>query len=110
MKAPRRFCMTFRNVAWLAVLLCTSANAQGLFGTISGTVTDSSGAVVPNAAIRVFNMNTGVVTRLTTNRDGVYSAGSLNPGGYDIQAALAGLQTTGAKGGTLGGHAHAKAD
>ena len=102
--------MTFKNVAWLAILLCVSANAQGLFGTISGTLTDSSGAVVPNAAIRVTNTNTGVITRLTTNRDGVYSAGSLNPGVYDIQAELAGFKTAVVKGVTLEVNANPKID
>jgi hypothetical protein len=60
--------------------------AQGLFGTVSGVVTDPSGAVVPGATVKVTNIQTNVVTTLTTNNVGVYNATSLNPGIYNVQA------------------------
>jgi hypothetical protein len=67
--------------------------AQGLFGTISGTVTDASGAVVPGATVKVTSANTHAVITLATNAEGVYVASSLNPGTYTIQAEAAGFKT-----------------
>jgi len=92
---------------WLASILIVLALcpvgmiAQGLFGTISGTVSDSSGAVVPNASVRVTNVNTGVIVTVTTNHEGAYTAGSLNPGVYDVQAWMAGFKAAVANGITL---------
>src|SRR5512133_2650453 len=67
--------------------------AQGLFGSITGVVTDATGAVVPNATVKVTNINTGVVTALRTNNEGVYTASSLNPGTYRVQAEAQGFKT-----------------
>src|SRR4051812_48284515 len=60
--------------------------AQGLFGTISGVVTDATGAVVTGATVRVTNVDTNVTTTWKTNGAGVYNATSLNPGNYKIEA------------------------
>ncbi len=70
----------------LSILVLYSPNilAQGLFGTISGVVSDSSGAVVPGATVRITNVNTNVAVTLTTNSAGVYVATSLNPGVYNV--------------------------
>jgi len=48
--------------------------AQGLFGTISGVVSDPSGAVVIGATVTVTHIDTNVAKTLTTNSAGVYSA------------------------------------
>jgi outer membrane receptor protein involved in Fe transport len=85
----------------VSIFLPTKAAGQGLFGTISGVVTDSSGAVVPGAAVRVTNVSTNVVTKLTTNGAGVYSRTNLNPGTYDVEAAAKGFKTAVVKGITL---------
>ncbi|PYT50932.1 MAG: hypothetical protein DMG43_14400, partial [Acidobacteria bacterium] len=79
----------------LSILVLYSPNmlAQGLFGTISGVVSDSSGAVVPSATVRVINVSTNVVTTLTTNGAGVYVATSLNPGVYNVEAEAKGFKT-----------------
>jgi hypothetical protein len=53
-------------------------------GNINGTVTDSSGAAVPNASVTVIASDTGVTRSLTTNADGSYSANFLQPGHYEI--------------------------
>ncbi|HEX7960163.1 MAG TPA: TonB-dependent receptor, partial [Terriglobales bacterium] len=66
--------------------------------TIVGTVTDSSGAVVPNADITVTNRNTGQSRNLTSNEVGQYVAEALPIGTYDVKAQAAGFnmaQTTG---------------
>src|SRR5450631_4751018 len=53
-------------------------------GTILGTVTDSSGAVVPNAKVTVKNTGTNLVFSTATSSAGDYSAPSLNPGPYIV--------------------------
>lgn len=67
--------------------------AQGLFGTITGIVTDPSGAIVPDAAVKVTNLDTNVIITVKTNGAGVYSATSLNPGRYKVEAEAQGFKT-----------------
>jgi len=76
------------------VLVCAhNLAAQGLFGTISGLVTDPTGAVVPGATVKVTNTGTNVTVALKTNGAGAYSATSLNPGTYKVQAEAKGFKT-----------------
>ncbi len=79
----------------LTVLMAwpSPVTAQAVYGTISGTVTDSSGAVVPGARVRVTNVNTSVTVMLTTNAVGIYSANSLIPGVYKVEAEAKGFKT-----------------
>src|SRR5258708_30045271 len=89
------------HVASAVVLFCLSMGllcpsrlmAQGLFGTISGTVTDSSGAVVVGATVKVTNIDTNVTVALKTNSAGVYNATNLNPGMYKVEAEAKGFET-----------------
>ena len=67
--------------------------AQVGTGTISGVVTDSSGAVLPGASVAITNNETGVVTSLRTNEQGHYIAPDLIVGVYEVKAAKAGFQT-----------------
>src|SRR5258708_4940949 len=92
-------------------LLCTSrVMAQGMFGTISGTVTDSSGAAVSGVTIKVTNVDTNVSKTLTSNGAGVYSASSLNPGNYQVEAGASGFKTAIARGILLAVGANEKVD
>jgi len=88
-------------VTFLVIFICTislrEVRAQGLFGTISGIVTDSSGAAIPGATVKVTNVNTNVITTLSTNGAGVYSATSLNPGVYNVAAEAKGFKAAIAK-------------
>lgn len=68
----------------LPVVAQTSGN-----GNIVGTVTDPSGAAVPNATVLVTNTDTGVSRTLTTNGDGLYAANFLQPGHYEVIASAA---------------------
>ncbi len=65
--------------------------AQGAGGTILGTVSDPSGAVIPNANVQITEVATGVVRIAATNSTGLYNAPSLSPGKYDIQVSAAGF-------------------
>ena len=67
-------------------------DAQVGTGTISGVVTDPSGAVVVGAVVSITNSQTGVVTPATTNSQGRYVAPDLMVGKYDVQAAKQGFE------------------
>jgi hypothetical protein len=71
----------------LAIVLAGAslpAAAQVVGGTISGSVTDASGAAIPNGQVTVHNDETGNERRLTTATDGRYSAPSIPVGSYTI--------------------------
>ena len=53
-------------------------------GTITGTITDTSGAVIPNATVVITNTDTGAARTITTNSDGSYTATFLQPGHYEV--------------------------
>src|SRR5262250_1985011 len=69
------------------------ANAQVTGATLSGTVTDTSGAVIPGVMIAIKNRATGVVRNLTTDEAGFYSAPNLQAGSYDVTASQPGFST-----------------
>jgi hypothetical protein len=77
---------------WLAALLPCAALAQNITGTILGTVTDSSGAVVANATVVVVNEQTGVEVKAATSPTGEYVAANLLPGSYTVKSELAGFK------------------
>lgn len=62
-------------------------------GRIEGIVTDSSGAVIPDAVIRATNIGTGVVTSGTSNQQGAYEIPFLIPGEYSLTVELTGFKT-----------------
>ena len=70
-------------LAALAALPCVAA-AQALYGALTGTVTDKTGAVVPNVAITVTSQDTGAVRTTTTGAQGDYLVPSLLPGTYTV--------------------------
>jgi hypothetical protein len=70
----------------LALFPALSANAQVVGGSISGTVVDPSGAVIPNAGVLVHNDDTNAQRTLTTSSVGSFTAPSLAIGRYTISA------------------------
>src|ERR1700733_12722237 len=77
------------------LLLCSVAFAQTSVsnGSISGTVTDATGAVVPNAKV-IMTGPTGQTIHATTSGAGTYSSGALVPGMYSVRAEAKGFKTT----------------
>ena len=73
----------------------------GATGTILGTVTDSSGAIIPNVRVTVTNTATNISFRTLTSSAGDYYASSLNPGTYTVSAEAKGFQKTVTTGFTL---------
>ncbi len=86
--------MKIRNLAlFLAPAVWTvSALAQSTAGTITGIVTDASGAVIPGVDISLTNTDTGVVSKTQTNASGVYIVTSLLPGPYRLEAQAQGFK------------------
>jgi hypothetical protein len=78
---------------FLLVWIGFAVHAQAPTGTISGTVNDESGAVIPNAVVIVTNKATGAVRNLTANAEGLYSAPALPPGDYEVRAQMQGFRT-----------------
>ena len=72
---------------------CTRVAAQEIGATVTGTVTDPQGAVLPGVAVTVLNVDTNVPSETVTNNQGVYVVQKLNPGRYKITAALQGFKT-----------------
>jgi hypothetical protein len=70
-----------------------TAAAQVLYGSIVGTLTDQTGAVVPKATVTVTNTATGLSRQATTNADGYYSIPNLQEGTYDLSISAAGFRT-----------------
>jgi Carboxypeptidase regulatory-like domain/TonB dependent receptor/TonB-dependent Receptor Plug Domain len=78
----------------LCVLLPLRAHAQVSGATLTGTVSDSTGAVIPNVQISIKNEGTGEVRAVTVDSAGFYSAPNLLPGKYDVTATAMGFATT----------------
>lgn len=75
----------------LIVLLSASAFPQVAGATLSGTVTDASGAVIPNAKVGIMNTATGVKRIVETDADGIYSMPNILPGNYQVTASATGF-------------------
>jgi hypothetical protein len=80
------------RLAALATLLSLSVIAQLDRGTITGTVTDASGAVVPNTRITIKNVATNAVYQTITTGAGDYTAVNLPSGTYELTFEAPGLQ------------------
>lgn len=68
-----------------------TSRAQTITGSVNGTVTDPSGAVVPNAKVSATNTDTGIVTATTTNNEGIYNIRFLQIGNYKVTIEAAGF-------------------
>ncbi len=77
----------------LALAACLGAFAQSETGAITGTVSDPSGAVVPNAKITIKGTTTGSIRTVTTNASGLYTVTNLQPAEYTVTAEVAGFAT-----------------
>jgi hypothetical protein len=84
-------------LAILAVGVCLSvlaprADAQVLYGSIVGAVTDSSGASVPGATVTIVNTQTNLTRTAVSNETGTYSFTNVLPGPYDVKVSLQGFK------------------
>ncbi len=105
--------MTFCNArksslalaAWTLLILTIFApapiRAQVAGGSVSGRVSDASGAVITNAKVTLENLGTGVSREVASDKDGFYTAPNLLPGNYQISVSATGFSTQLQKGITL---------
>src|SRR5712664_2073490 len=97
--APR--CPSLLLVFALLLLSAASMFAQVTGATLSGKITDSSGAVVVGARIVIEKMDTGITREAMTNAEGLYSAPNLAPGNYEVSISAKGFSTQDRHGVTL---------
>jgi len=76
----------------LVLLSCVAvANAQVLYGTLVGNVTDPSGGVVVGATVRIVNTGTGQTEEVTTNAAGLYTFSNVPAGTYNLTVSAPGF-------------------
>jgi hypothetical protein len=97
----KRFVALVFAAAWLSV--CSISWSQAIFATLSGTVTDQSGAVVPNAQVTLTNATSGTTRQSVSNAQGFYTFASVPVGTYDLSVTSSGFQTYQFKAIALGG-------
>lgn len=90
--AAWRFCLP---LAAILVFLCAGLFAQTTIstGSIQGTVSDSSGAVLSGAKITITNKATGLSISTTTNGAGAFASGALTPAQYEVRVESQGFKT-----------------
>ena len=79
----------------MAVILLLTAFSYGqtATATLSGLVSDESGAVIAGAAVTARNTNTGVTRNFRTDDQGRYNVVNLEPGSYELRVELSGFKT-----------------
>lgn len=84
--------MTCAVLALSLNLFCPApSEAQVAGATLSGEITDPSGASIANASVSIRNVGTGEVREVQSNGDGFYSAPNLLPGSYEVSASAEGF-------------------
>jgi len=83
--------ITTTAIAFIALLMMSSvAHAQVLYGSLTGTVTDKAGAVIPNVAVTIANQQTGDLRTTKVSGDGIYTFLDVLPGTYILSIAQSG--------------------
>ena len=75
-----------------ALCFCSASHAQAVYGSINGTVTDNTGAVVPNATITVTDVAKGTSIQVKSNASGEYVAEHLIPDNYNVKVEAQGFE------------------
>lgn len=106
MQRGRRMARAAGMLAVVLMCLTGLAHGQEFRGTISGAVTDPSGAVIPGAQVVVKEIHTGTVNRTKSDAAGQYVVPFLLPGDYTVTATAQGFETLTRSGVTLESQAH----
>ena len=80
-------------MALLALAGATTAFAQITAATLSGTINDQTGAVLPGATVEVKNLDTGLTRSVVSNGNGLFVVPGLPPGRYEIKGTLDGFSS-----------------
>ena len=78
---------------FVVMLVMTASLHAQTTGTISGTVTDPSGAVVPKAKVVLKNQSSGDARQTVSNGEGAFSFGLVVPGAYDLTIEAQGFKS-----------------
>ena len=84
--------MRLVRVASCVLAFALAAIAQSDRGSITGTITDSSGAVIPGAPVEARNVETGAVYQAASSATGNYSLGELPSGTYSLSVTVVGFK------------------
>lgn len=88
MKEAKRFVLILAT----GLMACSIAVGQTTFGSVVGTVSDPTGAVVPGVQVTLTNIGTNTKAATTTNADGIYEFVNVQPGDYRIDARKSGFK------------------
>ena len=96
-RTPRQVSFRIALAILVACLFSSNSFGQQVYGSIYGTVTDASGAAVPNAKITITDESKGTKYEITTNDAGNYTKGQLIPGTYQVDVEAQGFRKAAAK-------------
>ncbi|HXU40166.1 MAG TPA: TonB-dependent receptor [Blastocatellia bacterium] len=89
-----RFGPAVLSLLFLLTVLCQSSRAQAVYGSISGTVTDASGALVAGAKVTITNVDRKTSDTVTANDSGNYVKERLVPGTYEVKIESQGFKAS----------------
>jgi hypothetical protein len=92
MKTYARAALVLALSPFACLLISAPASAQSVYGSIFGTVTDSSGAAIPSAIITVTDVSKGTVVTATSNASGDYTVPHLIPDVYKLKVTAKGFK------------------
>ena len=87
-----RFSVCVVLVIVTVAITSAAAAAQAVYGSVSGIVRDSTGALLPGATVTITSVERNTVDTVVTNENGVYLKERLLPGNYELRAELAGFK------------------
>src|SRR5580700_6974549 len=88
-RIPQRF-LNFFLLVLIFIAASQSSKAQAVFGSIVGTVTDPTGAIIPGATVTVTDVSKGISQTVTVNASGNYEATRLVPDVYQVKVTFTG--------------------
>ena len=91
MKSTARVCLT--ALFTLAFAVAAYAQGGGATTSLSGTVTDTSGAIIPGASVAVKSNSTQTTYEAVSNENGYFTVPSIDPGSYTVSVTLMGFKT-----------------
>src|SRR3989442_3775557 len=90
----KRITTTFSVFIILAMtVLSPAAGAQVAGATLSGTISDASGAVIPGAMVSIRDTATGIIRTVSSDEAGLYTAANLRPSTYGVTVSISGFNT-----------------
>ena len=84
---------TFILISVLTFMAPAHARAQAVYGSVSGIITDPSGAVTPGVTVTITSAERKTTDSVITNESGLYVKDRLVPGTYEVKAELSGFKT-----------------